>query len=219
MENLKRKKLVNTGKYLADNQLAWGTSGNISVKENDEFMLITASGTKLSNLVIDDFVRFNVYTGEKLGDRKASKETPMHSGIYKNCKDVKAVLHSSPFYATLFSCSNELNIMSELFVETMYYLEDVAYIDYYHPGSQELGEAVAEQSLNANVIMMKNHGVMVFDESITEALMRLETLEMACKMIVESKKAGIQLTKISDNVVDDFLENSLYKPRKVIKRK
>ncbi|MGO4889999.1 class II aldolase/adducin family protein [Anaerobacillus sp. MEB173] len=208
--------LIHAGKYLVDNQLAWGTSGNLSMKIDEDHMLITASGTKMSDLKKDDFVIFNVHTAEKVGERKASKETPMHSGIYKNRKDAKAILHSSPFYTTLFSCSNEIMISSELFIETMYYLEHVAYVDYYHPGSQELGEAVAEQSLGANVIIMKNHGVIVFDDSMSEALMRLETLEMACRMILEAKKANIQLVKIPDKVVEDFLENSLYKPRKIL---
>ncbi|RSL33156.1 class II aldolase/adducin family protein [Salibacterium salarium] len=214
---MEKEILIDTGKYLVDSGLAWGTSGNLSLRTNDELMLVTGSGTKLSNLEKDDFVVFDVYTGKKSGERKASKETPMHSGIYKNRKDVKAILHSSPFYTTLFSCSDEISIMSELFIETMYYLENVTYVDYYHPGSYELGDAVAEQSLNANIIMMKNHGVIVFDDSMSEAVMRLETLEMACRMIIEAKKAGVQLTRIPDKVVEDFLENSLYKPRKVQK--
>ncbi|SFB36312.1 L-fuculose-phosphate aldolase [Lentibacillus halodurans] len=213
------KELIDTGKSLVDNQLAWGTSGNISLRMNDESMLISGSGTKLGELKKDDFVVFDIYTDKKGGERKASKETPMHSGIYKKRKDAKAILHSSPFYTTLVACSNELSIISELFIETMYYLENVSYIDYYHPGSQELGDAVAEQSLNANIIIMKNHGVIVFDDSMPQALMRLETLEMACRMVLEAKKAGIRLTRIPDKVVEDFLENSLYKPRKIHKNK
>lgn len=217
MTSMEKEVLIDTGENLVDNQLAWGTSGNLSLGINDVLMLITGSGTKLSNLKHDDFVLFDVSTGEKKGERKASKETPMHSGIYKNRKDAKAILHSSPFYTTLFSCSDEISVISELFIETMYYLENVTYINYYHPGSHKLGDAVAEQTLNANIIMMKNHGVIVFDDSISEAMMRLETLEMACHMILEAKKAGVQLARIPDKVVEDFLENSLYKPRKVQK--
>lgn len=209
--------LIKAGKYMIDHQLAWGTSGNLSMRLDDHNMLITASGTKMAELNEDDFVEWNIQTGEATGIRKASKETPMHSGIYANRPDAQAILHSSPFYTTLFACSNE-KIVSELFIETMYYLEDIAYVDYFHPGTKELGQAIAEQSLAANVVMMRNHGVVVFDDSISDALMRLETLEMACRMILKAKECGVTLTKIPDQVVTSFLEDSRYKPRKKTNR-
>ncbi|MDF2787498.1 MAG: fuculose phosphate aldolase [Neobacillus sp.] len=208
-----RQQLMDAGQYLKANQLAWGTSGNLSVRLDDHHALITASGTYMANLKEEDFVNFNLQTGTYEGTRKASKETPFHTGIYRVRQDAKAILHSSPFYTTLFACSSE-TIISELFIETMYYLEDIAYVDYYHPGTQELGDAIAEKANEANIIMMKNHGVVVFDESISEALMRIETLEMACRMILKAKECGIRLNLIPQEVVTSFLEDSKYKPRK-----
>mgnify|MGYP001060135755 CR=1 FL=1 len=210
-----KQQLMNTGQYLISNHLAWGTSGNISVRTDSSEMLITASGTYMANLSEDDFVKFNIFTGQNYSERKASKETPMHLGIYQKREDINAVLHSSPFYTTLFACSNE-TIISELFVETMYYLEDIAYVDYFHPGSQELAEAVTTQASNANIIIMKNHGVVVFDESLLEAQMRLQTLEMTCRMILKAKESGVPLSLIPQKTVQSFLNESFYKPRKKI---
>lgn len=208
-----KQQLINTGHYLISNHLAWGTSGNISARINSNRMIITASGTYMANLGQNDFVDCQIDTGQIEGTREASKETPMHLGIYRQRNDAQAILHSSPFYTTLFSCSNE-PILSELFVETMYYLEDIAYVDYYHPGSQELAEAITEQARNANIIIMRNHGVVVFDDSVSEAQMRLETLEMACRMILKAKESGVQLKMIPEKTVQSFLEDSFYKTRK-----
>lgn len=207
------QQLINTGQYLISNQLAWGTSGNISVRTDSNEMLITASGTYMANLSESDFVKFNISTGQNYSERKASKETPMHLGIYQKREDIKAILHSSPFYTTLFACSNEV-ILSELFVETMYYLENIFYIDYFHPGSQELAEAITTQSSHANIIIMRNHGVVVLDDSLLEAQMRLQTLEMACRMILKAKESGIKLSLIPQKTVQNFLNDSFYKPRK-----
>lgn len=208
-----KKQLIEAGRYLKSNNLAWGTSGNLSARVCDERILITASGTYLADLKENDFVDFHLLSGTYEGSRKASKETPFHTGIYRERKDAQAILHSSPFYTTLFACSSE-KIISELFIETMYYLENIAYVDYYHPGTQELGDAIAKESQNANIIIMRNHGVVVFDDSIPEALMRLETLEMACRMILKSKECGVSLNLIPETVVTSFLEDSKYKPRK-----
>lgn len=205
--------LIKLGKYLKQSQLAWGTSGNISKKKDENTFLITASGTKLENLGENDFVTGNIQTNKLDGSKKPSKETPMHLAIYQNRADAKVVIHSSPFYSTFFACSN-LKIDSDLFIEAMYYLEDIAYVDYYHPGSQELADAIAEKSKEANIIIMRNHGIVIFDESIDEACMRLETLEMTCKMILMAKQADISFNHLNQNTVQDFLENALYKPRK-----
>ncbi|WP_067936911.1 class II aldolase/adducin family protein [Alicyclobacillus kakegawensis] len=207
------QKLIETGKYLLANQLAWGTSGNISARVDEQHMLITASGTQMGDLSADDFSLYNFQTGTWDGSRRPSKEVPMHAGIYQKREDAKVVLHSSPFYTTLIASSAE-PVVSELFIEAMYYLEDVAYVDYFHPGTVELGEAVREQAENGHVIILKNHGVILFDDSFSDAIMRLETLEMACRMIITAKSAGIPLTKIPDHLVRDFLESGKYKPRK-----
>lgn len=210
-----KEELIQAGLYLQRNQLAWGTSGNMSVKVDDEHMLLTASGTKIGELTQEDLILSNIFTGEYTGKKKVSKETPMHSGIYKKREDVKAIIHSSPYYSTFFSCT-DLRIQSNLFIETMYYLENIAYVDYFHPGTSELGEAIAQKAEKANVIIMKNHGVVVFDETLEEAKMRLETLELACRMILQAKESGVPLVGLSDTIVNSFLENSRYKPRKRI---
>lgn len=211
-----KQQLIKAGRYMLTNQLAWGTSGNMSARINQDMMCITASGTFMGELGLDDFVECHINTGKTKGGRKASKETPFHLGIYRNRADVGAILHSSPFYTTLMACSNE-PIHSALFIETMYYLEHVAYVDYYHPGSQDLADAIAEQAERANVVIMRNHGVVVFDDNVNEAMMRLETLEMACRMILQAKASGVTLKSIPEHVVHSFLEDSLYKPRKVIR--
>ncbi|WAH37095.1 class II aldolase/adducin family protein [Alicyclobacillus dauci] len=212
------QQLIFTGKYMLDNQLAWGTSGNLSARIDDKHMIITASGTEMGNLRLDDFSLCNIEDGTWEGSRKPSKEVPMHTGIYQMRDDANVVLHSSPFYTTLIASSDE-PIDSQLFIETMYFLEDVAYVDYHHPGTSELGDAVKEQAGNAHVIILKNHGVILYDDSFADATMRLETLEMACRMIVTAKSAGMKLTKIPDHVVQDFLESARYKPRKKVNRK
>ncbi|WP_409304733.1 class II aldolase/adducin family protein [Peribacillus sp. SCS-155] len=209
----KAQPLIEAGRYMLSNHLAWGTSGNISMRLDTENMLITASGTFMGNLSPEDFVEYDIHSGENRGFKKPSKETPMHSEIYKRRSDIGAILHSSPFYTTLIACSKE-PILSNLFIETMYYLEYVAYVDYFHPGTPELAEAVSKQSSNANIVIMRNHGATVFDDTLNDALMRLETLEMACRMIIMAKSAGIELSEIPAHVRRSFLEESRYKTRK-----
>ena len=205
--------LIETGRELLKRGLAWGTSGNLSARLDGETMLVSASGTNMGDLLPGDLVPVRVADGGWSGPRKPSKEVPMHMGIYRERPDARVVLHSSPHYTTLIACSDE-TIPSELYIETMFYLERVAWVDYAHPGSPELGAGVGAAARNAEVIMMRNHGVILFDETFSDAIMRLQTLEMACRMIVEAKAAGIALKKIPAHIVREFLHGGRYKPRR-----
>jgi ribulose-5-phosphate 4-epimerase/fuculose-1-phosphate aldolase len=209
-----RKELQQTGKYMMEYELAWGNSGNISARTEGDRYLITASGTFLGELDDLDLIECDL-TGNAYGleGRKASKETPMHRAVYENRPEINCVLHASPFYSTLIAAS-KIEIPTNWFIETMYYLEKVERVPYYHPGSTALGDGVYEKAKLANILLLENHGVLVYDTSIREARMALQTLEMACKMLIVSQSANIPMSGLSPEVERDFVENAGYKPRR-----
>src|SRR5215216_647924 len=204
--------LQSAGRYMLDNDLAWGNAGNISARLSPDRYLITASGTRLGELKEDDFVECS-FDGSHSGDRKPSKETPMHRAIYEQRPEMGAVLHASPFYTTLVACA-DIRLPADLFVEDMYYLEKVENVDYFHPGTSQLGEAVGAKASQATILFLDNHGVLVYDTSIQEALMGLHTLELVCRMVISARSAALDLRSLPASKVMDFLENSGYRPRR-----
>ncbi|WP_077328977.1 class II aldolase/adducin family protein [Virgibacillus siamensis] len=205
--------LSHVGSYMMDHQLVWGNAGNISAKVSDDAFLITASGTSIGELSEDDFVNCFTDGRNNLTDKKPSKEVPMHAAVYEERPEIQAVLHASPFFSTLVACS-DLEIPSDLFVESMYYLEKVDRVGYHHPGSNRLGQAVREKAAEANILLLENHGVLVYDTSIKEARMALETLEYTCRMMLTAMGASVNMKHLSGEAVTDFLDNSGYKPRR-----
>lgn len=210
--NEARGQLQAAGRYLLTNDLAWGNAGNISARLGPDRYLITASGTRLGQLGNDDFAECS-FDGPLPGTRKPSKEIPMHRAIYEQRPEIGAILHTSPFYSTLIACT-DVQLSGNWFVEDMYYLERVARVDYLHPGSAELGEAVHAKARQANILLLENHGVLVYDTSIQEALMGLQTLEMVCRMAITARSADLELRSLPASTVADFLMNSGYRPRR-----
>jgi 3-dehydro-4-phosphotetronate decarboxylase len=210
--NEARQQLQAAGRYLLANDLAWGNAGNISARLSPDRYLITASGTRLGELNEDDFAECS-FDGPLPDSRKPSKETPMHRAIYEQHPEIGAVLHASPFYSTLIACA-DIAIPSDLFVEDMYYLERVERVAYFHPGSASLGEAVRAKARQANILLLENHGVLVYDTSIQEALMGLQTLEMVCRMAITARSAGLEFLWLPASTAADFLTNSGYRPRR-----
>ncbi|MDQ4076762.1 MAG: class II aldolase/adducin family protein [Chloroflexota bacterium] len=209
-----RTALQAAGRYMIEHDLTWGNAGNMSARTGEGRALITASGTQLGELADEDLVEF-VFSEQHRseGGRRPSKERPMHRAVYEMRPEINAVLHAAPFYATLLACS-AVEIPSDWFVEAMYYLERVARVPYHHPGSEALGEVVRSAALSANVLLLDNHGVLVYDTSVREALMALHTLELTCRMAVTARAAQLPIRSLSTDVVEDFLERSGYRPRR-----
>lgn len=212
-KDLINQQLRDVGQYMMNNDLAWGNAGNISAKTSDHKFLITAGGTYMGDLQPGDFVECSLDGQTDSKDKKPSKEVPMHTAIYEERPDIQAVLHASPFYSTLIA-SSKVDIPSEYFIESMYYLERMERVAYHHPGSQSLGDAVREKAKKANILLLENHGVLVYDTSIQEARMALQTLEFACRMFITARSAGIELDKLPEKTVNDFLNHAGYKPRR-----
>ena len=207
-----RAQLQAAGRSMLKNDLAWGNAGNISARLGSDRYLVTASGTRLGDLADEDFVECS-FDGSVSSNRKPSKETPMHRAIYEQRPEIGAVLHASPFYSTLVACT-EIQVPADLFIEDMYYLERVEHVSYFHAGSRELGEAVRAQARQSNILFLDNHGVLVYDISVQEALMGLQTLEFVCRMVISARSAGLELRSLPASVVSDFLENAGYRPRR-----
>jgi 3-dehydro-4-phosphotetronate decarboxylase len=210
--NEARQELKTAGLSMLANGLTWGNAGNLSVRLGLDSYLITASGTRLGELDDGDFVECS-FQGPLPGGPKPSKETPMHQGIYEQRPEIGAILHASPFYSTLLACS-DLAIPADLFVEDMYYLERVERVGYFHPGSTALGEAVRAKACRASILLLENHGVLVYDTSMQEAMMGLQTLEMVCRMVITARSAGMEFRSLPAETVTDFLTNSGYRPRR-----
>jgi L-fuculose-phosphate aldolase len=96
----------------------------------------------------------------------------------------------------------------------MFFLERTAWVDYHPPGSAELGVAVGNAAAQAEVIMLRNHGVILFDETFPDAVMRLQTLELACRIWLQARAADVSLKSVPAAQVGDFLASGRYRPRK-----
>jgi L-fuculose-phosphate aldolase len=83
----------------------------------------------------------------------------------------------------------------------------VGYADYRLPGSEMLGEVIADEyEKGANVVIMENHGVAVAGASMGEALLRLKAAEFCAQTIMDSYDLGgaqpIQTQEIREMLED-----------------
>jgi ribulose-5-phosphate 4-epimerase/fuculose-1-phosphate aldolase len=201
-----REELRRCGRLLAERRLVWGRSGNISARVDSDAFLISAGGSELGSLQDDDLILCRVGKDSCEGAKKPSMELWLHREIYRSCSDAMAIIHSQPLYSTLVSCC-DIAVRTDFLPEAMAYLGDVARVPYHHAGSRELAEATAAQAGESQVLLLENHGVACWGSSLDEALLKTETLEFICRLLVLSRASDLALNLLGEDVAADFLRH------------
>lgn len=192
-----REEIIKVGRELLNLDILTGFEGNISIKLNNNKMVITPSGRKIreltpDNLVVSDF-KGNLLEGEE----KPSSGVPMHTMIYNLRPEVSAVIHTHSPFATSFAIAekeipNSLEVLKDIVGGT------VPVASPYSPvGTHELANNVKNHINNSFAILLKNHGVLAFGKDINHAAQTSWAVEMAAKMVVNAKILG-NVTTISD---------------------
>ena len=102
-----REDLVAYARRMAPDDLAPGTSGNLSVRRG-ELMAITPSGMPYERMTPADICLVRTSDAELLSGPRPSTETPMHLAMYQ-AGNAAAIVHThSPFVVALSTVLDEL---------------------------------------------------------------------------------------------------------------
>ncbi len=185
-----RKAMVAAGLKLVEQGLVSRTWGNISIKVNENEMLVTPSGKFYEDLAPEDMVLINFKTNEydKSGI-KPSSEFKMHSGIYNDRKEFNAIIHTHQMNASTCAAARR---------EVPAILDDLAQIvgpsvrcaDYALPSTKKIVKATVKAMRGRNAALMANHGAVCAGRDLSEAFVVCQVLEKACKAFIEAEFLG-----------------------------
>lgn len=184
-----RKLLVEYGKKLLDKNLVAGTSGNLSLRGEDDEIYITPSGMDYLEITEDDIVKIN-FKGEVLGgDKRPSSEWQMHVEIYKNYPSYSAIVHTHSPFATAFAvCHKKIPL---ILIEMEAFLGGDIDLAPFHPaGSLELAKSLIPYLNNSNSCLLANHGVLSCGRDMESAFLSAEYVEDAAKIYYYSLNIG-----------------------------
>ena len=96
-----RQQIVDYGKKMSASGLSVGTSGNISIYDPETgYMAISPSGLGYFDTEAKDIVVMDLDGNIIDGERKPSSEHGLHTIVYKNRPEARAVVHTHSPYAT-----------------------------------------------------------------------------------------------------------------------
>jgi L-fuculose-phosphate aldolase len=186
-----RQAVVECGRVCYAHQLMTSNNGNISVRMNDDFILITPSGISKGRMVNEDLLKLDL-TGRLHGSKnqlKPSSETPMHLEVYKQRSDVRAVIHAHPVFATALTVAG-FEFPSDVLPEVIPTLGEVPTTAYATPSSDEDAQAVHDLIHKHNAILLRQHGSLTVGKDLEEALIHLERIEHVAEVFWRAHTLG-----------------------------
>ena len=165
-----------------DRLLVRAAGGNLSVRlPNEQGFVVTPTGLSLRVIEIGNLPIIDA-AGQVIGGAvhlKPSQEIKMHLYLYERFAHVKAVVHLHPAYATAYARNgSELPMLTS---QARTKLGHVPVADYAPPGTLALVESINRVCERAagdlNAILLEDHGVVTFGESLEEAFNTADLVE------------------------------------------
>lgn len=180
-----RARITQWGRLLFGRSFTVGSSGNISVRCGDGF-LVTPTNSCLGLLDPETLSKLDAEWGHISGD-KPTKELPLHRAFYEGRPQTQAVVHLHSTYATALSCLSDVNAQDAVPAITPYMVMRVGRVPvlpYTAPGSPDVAPLVRAVASDHAVVLLANHGPVVAGLSLDAAVYTAEELEETAKLVV-----------------------------------
>lgn len=183
-----KKELLDICLKMVENDLVIGSSGNASVRVDDD-VIITPSSVHYTEMKVEDMVVINL-KGEVLeGSRNPSVEWQMHNELYNTRSNVNAVVHTHSIYASAMAVLNES--LPPMIDETVPKLgSHIRVSEYAMPGTKQLGTNVGTAIEERSAALIANHGAVCIAKTLEKALHLSIVLERTCKIYMIAKQVG-----------------------------
>ncbi|HWA95474.1 MAG TPA: class II aldolase/adducin family protein [Terracidiphilus sp.] len=202
-ENL-RAEMIRVGHKLWQRQYVDGNGGNISVRLGTKYVLCTPTMLSKGDLEPADICLSDLDGNILAGDRLRTSEFQLHLEIYRANPRARAVVHCHPPYATAFAITGSAPPVGYV-SEYEFFVGPVAVAPYETPGTKAFAETVLPFVENHNTILLSNHGVVCWSDTVTHAEWLVEIFDTYCKTILIAEQTGRELKKIPDEKIQELL--------------
>jgi len=208
-----RRSVLAAAQEMARLGLAAGSSGNVSVRLEDESgeerYLVTPAGLPYGRMTAADLVLVNGELETLEGEGVPSSESLMHLAIYRARGDVRSIMHTHSIYASAAAVAGRAipPVVDEMVISVG---GGVEVADYGFPGSDELAANVLGALGDRRAVLLRNHGLCVAAGSPEEALAIAVLVERVAQIFFVAEAGGGAISLPEDSVE---AEQAIYRMR------
>jgi L-fuculose-phosphate aldolase len=188
-ETASRNLVCEIGRRVWQRGMASANSGNLSLRLDNETVLITPTLVSKGFMKPEQLLVINL-AGEVLsGDGYPTTETAMHLRLYQERENIGGVVHGHPPVSTAFAVAGK-SLDLHLIPEAVVFLGEIPLVPFNLPGSPELADSIVPYLEEYDAILLENHGVLCWGSDIEQAYHRLETVEFCATVTLTAKLLG-----------------------------
>ncbi len=193
-----RKEIIVTCISMDNENINQGTSGNISARWEDGF-LITPSGLPYKTMLPEDII-FMDMDGGATGPHNPSSEWRFHLDILKSRSDITAVIHAHPIYCTAFSMVNQ-HIPAVHYMIAAVGGPTIRCAPYATFGTKELSANAVTALKNRMGCLLGNHGMIACGTSLAKAFWLACEIETLAHQYAVAMQLGEPQILSADEIV------------------
>ena len=200
-----RVEIITVGRKLWERQYVDGNGGNISVRLGESYLLCTPTMMSKRDMEPSDICLSDLDGNILAGNRLRTSELLLHLEIYRSNPCARAVVHCHPPYATAFAMTGTvppIGLISEY--ETS--IGPAAVAPYETPGTQAFAETVRPFVRDHNTMLLSNHGIVCWADTVSHAEWFVETFDTYCKTYLIAQQIGKPLAFLPANKIEELLE-------------
>ena len=201
-----KKKLVEICHKVYAKGFVAAYDGNISARSKNNTVLITRSGICKGNVTVSDIIEIDLKGKIISGKGKISTEHKIHLYAYQKRKEVNAVVHCHPVYATAFALLGE-GFEKHYLPEVLLTIGKVPLCKYATPSTNQVPESLEPHINFALAMLLQNHGAVTLGKNLDDAYFKMEKLEHAAKTILVAKLIG-KPKELSKKNINEILKIS-----------
>ena len=186
-----REEIVRYGRMLHARGFVAAMDGNLSVRLAGDRILVTPTGISKGAMRPADMVIVDREGNRVSGRRNVTSEIGMHLMIYRLRPDIQAIVHAHPPTATGFAAAG-IALTQPLVCEVVIGLGCIPLARYATPGTSELARTLEPYVPNYDAILMSNHGVVAYGDTLEHAYMKMETVEHFAQIALVTHLLGRQ---------------------------
>ncbi|MEE2948261.1 MAG: class II aldolase/adducin family protein, partial [Verrucomicrobiota bacterium] len=200
-----KEQICEVGRRLWQRAYVDGNGGNLSIRLTEDVVLCTPTLVSKGFMKPEDLCLVDLDGNQLAGVKKRTSEILMHLQIMKAQPKARAVSHAHPPYATGFAVAG-VQPPTCMIPEIEVFIGRVPIAPYETPGTIEMGRKVAELVDEHNTVLMENHGVVSWSDTIEDAYFKMEIVEAYCRTVIVTTQLGVKPKQFSPKHLKDLLD-------------